>query len=61
MKDYFLRFLKNYFICKIYMKESYYKKNKENWKKGGKYYHYKPRESTGELIVKRGLFIIQFN
>tara|TARA_R110000823_G_scaffold290134_2_gene408431 strand:- start:329 stop:460 length:132 start_codon:yes stop_codon:yes gene_type:complete len=43
------------------MKESYYKKNKENWKKGGKYYHYKPRESTGELIVKRGLFIIQFN
>jgi hypothetical protein len=39
----------------------YYKKNKDQWKKGGKYYYYKPKVSTGELIVKTGLFIIKFD
>tara|TARA_R100000541_G_scaffold23151_2_gene32978 strand:- start:594 stop:725 length:132 start_codon:yes stop_codon:yes gene_type:complete len=43
------------------MKQDYYKKNKKNWKKGGKYYYYKPKESTGELSVKTGTFIISFD
>ena len=43
------------------MKQEYYKKNIKEWKKGGKYYYYKPKESTGELIVKTGSFIIRFD
>ena len=43
------------------MKQDYYKKNKDNWKKGGKYYYYKPKEITGELSVKTGTFILSFD
>ena len=43
------------------MKESYYHKNKHNWKKGGKYYKYKPRLYIRSLIVKRQKFILYFD
>ena len=39
----------------------YYQKHRHEWRKGGKYYYYKPKVSTGELIVRRGLFIIRFD
>ncbi len=42
------------------MKE-YYKKNRKEWRKGGKYYYYKPKEHSYELIIKRGNFIISFD
>jgi hypothetical protein len=42
-------------------KKTYYKKNKELWKKGGKYYHYKPKVTTGEITIKRGVFLITFD
>lgn len=42
-------------------KKSYYKKNKELWKKGGKYYHYKPKVTIGEITIKRGVFLITFD
>tara|TARA_S200002703_G_scaffold72272_1_gene62612 strand:- start:950 stop:1081 length:132 start_codon:yes stop_codon:yes gene_type:complete len=43
------------------MKKDYYRKNIDNWKKGGKYYYYKPKETTGELIIKKGVFLITFD
>ena len=43
------------------VKQTYYKKNINEWKKGGKYYHYKPKVTTGELTVKKGLFVIRFD
>jgi len=43
------------------MKDKYYLKNIEKWRKGGKYYYYKPKESSGELKVKTGLFIVSFD
>ena len=43
------------------MKQDYYKKNINNWKKGGKYYYYKPKEITGEIKIKRGVFLITFD
>jgi hypothetical protein len=43
------------------MKPDYYKKNKAYWKKGGKYYYYKPKETTGEFSVKSGIFILNFD
>tara|TARA_R110000803_G_scaffold87313_2_gene153915 strand:+ start:401 stop:532 length:132 start_codon:yes stop_codon:yes gene_type:complete len=43
------------------MVETYYKKNKDKWKKGGKYYYYKPKESTGKLTIKKGLFVVRFD
>ena len=43
------------------MGKAYYKKNKHEWRKGGKYYNYKPKVITGELIVKRGVFLISFD
>ena len=42
-------------------KQSYYKKNKIKWKKGGEYYYYKPIQTDGKLIVKRGNFILTFD
>ena len=39
----------------------YYKKNRDLWKKGGKYYYYKPRTSSGKLTIKTGVFIINFD
>ena len=44
------------------MKElSYYQKNRHLWKKGGKYYKYKPKVSEGHFEVKYGLFVLSFN
>lgn len=43
------------------MKDKYYLKNIEKWKKGGKYYYYKPKESSGELTIKKGIFIVSFD
>ena len=39
----------------------YYKKNRDLWKKGGKYYYYRPKASTGKLTIKTGVFIINFD
>jgi len=39
----------------------YYKKHRNEWKKGGKYYYYKPKQSYYELIIKRGNFLISFD
>jgi len=39
----------------------YYKKNRHEWKKGGKYYYYKPKETSYHLIIKRGNFIVRFD
>jgi len=39
----------------------YYKKHREQWRKGGKYYYYKPVEYTYELTVKKGCFVLEFN
>jgi len=43
------------------MKEKYYLKNIEKWKKGGKYYYYKPKQFTGEITIKKGKFIVFFD
>lgn len=45
-------------------KHQYYLNNKDKWKKGGKYYNYKPkadRYSDIKLEVNRGRFIISFD
>jgi len=42
-------------------KREYYLKNKDRWKKGGKYYRYKPRTNDIKLEVKHGKFIISFD
>lgn len=45
-------------------KKTYYQLNKDKWKKGGKYYNYKPigyTRSNTPLIVERGKFIISFD
>ena len=39
----------------------YYQKNSHEWKKGGKYYYYKPKVSTGGLIIKYGHFLVYFD
>jgi|TARA_R100000388_G_C7184310_1_gene130259 beta-galactosidase beta subunit len=39
----------------------YYKKNRKEWRKGGKYYYYKPKENDYQLIIRRGNFIISFD
>jgi hypothetical protein len=43
------------------MKQEYYRKNINKWKKGGEYYYYKPKEHKGEVIFKRGIFILNFD
>tara|TARA_Y100000401_G_C8152987_1_gene140512 strand:- start:249 stop:380 length:132 start_codon:yes stop_codon:yes gene_type:complete len=43
------------------MGKEYYRKNKEEWKKGGKYYYYKPKVITGKLTIARGKFVLSFN
>ena len=43
---------------------TYYQKNKKHYKKGGKYYKYKPVEETRpkiELKIKQGKFILSFD
>ena len=45
-------------------KLSYYQLNKDKWKKGGKYYTYKPVGETRTKIpitIKHGKFIISFD
>lgn len=45
-------------------KLSYYQLNKHKWKKGGKYYTYKPVSITRPNIpitIKHGKFIISFD
>ena len=45
-------------------KHQYYLNNKDKWRKGGKYYNYKPkadRYSDIKLEVKKGIFIISFD
>jgi hypothetical protein len=45
-------------------KHQYYLKNKDKWKKGGKYYNYTPkhdRVSDIKLEVRHGKFIISFD
>lgn len=45
-------------------KHQYYLKNKERWKKGGKYYNYTPKEDRNKdikLEVRHGRFIISFD
>jgi hypothetical protein len=42
-------------------KKEYYRKNIKNWQKGGKYYRYKPKEYHGELVIKKGIFVITFD
>jgi hypothetical protein len=42
------------------MDPTYYKKNKNLWKKGGKYYYYKPKEFIGQLTIRRGRFLVYF-
>ena len=39
----------------------YYKNHKNEWKKGGKYYYYKPKVNTGKITIKRGLFLVNFD
>tara|TARA_R110002074_G_scaffold201433_5_gene369365 strand:- start:2344 stop:2496 length:153 start_codon:yes stop_codon:yes gene_type:complete len=43
--------------------KAYYRKNKELWKKGGKYYNYTPKSNSSDikLVVKRGSFLISFD
>ena len=44
-------------------KLTYYQKNKEHYKKGGKYYKYKPVEESRPKIplkINHGKFIISF-
>tara|TARA_R100001460_G_scaffold56917_2_gene96668 strand:- start:123 stop:254 length:132 start_codon:yes stop_codon:yes gene_type:complete len=40
----------------------YYLKNRDKWRKGGKYYYYKPyKPVSGHLKVRRGIFTINFD
>jgi hypothetical protein len=41
--------------------KDYYKKNRKEWKKGGKYYYYKPKEHVYEVTIKRGEFVLKFD
>ena len=43
------------------MEQNYYQRNKFKWKKGGKYYQYKPKVSEGSFMVKKGKFLIYFD
>jgi hypothetical protein len=39
----------------------YYKKHKNEWKKGGKYYYYKPKVNIYQITIKRGEFWLSFD
>ena len=41
--------------------QKYYRKHKDLYKKGGKYYKYKGKENHGGLTIKYGRFIINFD
>ena len=47
----------------VLRKETYYRKNKDKWKKGGMYYKYvsvRDKQYTIPIIIKRGVFILSF-
>ena len=39
----------------------YYQVHKHLWRRGGKYYHYKPPLIDGKFSVSRGVFLINFD
>lgn len=39
----------------------YYQVNKHCWRKGGKYYHYKPSLKDNKFSMSRGVFLIDFD
>ena len=41
----------------------YYRKHKDKYKKGGKYYTYKPKDTSisGDIKIERGVFIVSFS
>tara|TARA_R100000655_G_scaffold32115_1_gene63907 strand:- start:3147 stop:3299 length:153 start_codon:yes stop_codon:yes gene_type:complete len=41
----------------------YYRRNKDKWKRGGKYYNYVPKDKrqTEKFKVQRGSFLISFD
>ena len=41
--------------------KTYYQKNKSDWKKGGKYYYYKPKVIEGKLTITAGTYILTFD
>jgi predicted transcriptional regulator len=46
------------------IKKSYYQRNKDKYKKGGKYYYYKTVEERRPKIdvsIKRGVFTLTFD
>ena len=40
---------------------NYYKKNRQHWMRGGKYYYYQAKTHDSYLIINRGTFVIEFN
>ena len=46
---------------KQWLKENYYKENKKDWQKGGKYYYYRPKSYYYELTIKKGEFLLTFD
>ena len=44
------------------MSKVYYRKNSQNWRKGGKYYKYIPisDRASKPIIIKHGVFILTF-
>ena len=46
------------------MGQTYYRKNKDKWKKGGMYYNYvsvKDKQSKIQIVIKHGVFILSFD
>ena len=39
----------------------YYQVHKHLWRRGGKYYHYKPPLTEGKFSTSRGVFLINFD
>ena len=45
-------------------KHQYYLDNKDKWRKGGKYYYYKPKSERYDYVkleVKTGKFVLRFD
>ena len=41
--------------------KQYYQVNKHLWRRGGKYYHYKPSLKDSKFSMSRGVFLITFD
>jgi len=39
----------------------YYQVNKHLWRRGGKYYHYKPPLTDSKFSMRSGVFLITFD